>query len=61
MEQLEPSLIPFAVPRQVAEERLKVCKDCKEYKKPLCMKCGCIMPIKAQLNFADCPQNKWKM
>jgi hypothetical protein len=49
------------VSEEIAKERLAICKGCPEYIKltKQCLKCGCIMPLKAKLPDASCPLHKW--
>ena len=45
-----------------SKQRLKICKDCKNYHKifKTCKLCQCFMPIKVKLTDSICPINKWK-
>lgn len=49
------------VSRDIADERLNICKECPFFVKltKQCTKCGCIMPEKVKLSNAFCPINKW--
>ena len=43
------------------KERYDICKSC-EYLFKLtkqCEKCGCVMPLKVQIEEASCPMGKW--
>ena len=43
------------------KERYDICKSC-EYLFKLtkqCEKCGCVMPLKVQIEEASCPIGKW--
>ena len=42
-------------------ERAKICNECEHLNKVLgqCRKCGCWMPAKTRLNWAECPIGKW--
>jgi len=42
------------------EERLEICKSCEHYKLGICMKCGCILQVKARIPAAECPIGKWE-
>lgn len=49
------------VSKELAEERLSLCKACPELI-PLtstCKKCGCFMVAKVKLSKASCPLGKW--
>ena len=50
------------VSKEVAQERLDICKDCPFYTQGLgrCKKCGCFMPEKVKLPNAFCPVHKWE-
>lgn len=41
------------------ESREGVCLSCEYYRKPICIKCGCIIAIKARLQTSRCPVGKW--
>jgi hypothetical protein len=45
----------------VLEERLQICSTCPQFIKATkqCKKCGCFMNLKAKLENATCPINKW--
>jgi hypothetical protein len=51
--------IPFLTSKEIAEERLNICKACDEYALGVCKKCGCVMVAKTPLKFAGCPIGKW--
>jgi hypothetical protein len=42
-------------------ERAKICNECEHLNKLIsqCRKCGCWMPAKTRLNWAECPIGKW--
>lgn len=44
---------------EVAYARLKTCEGCEHYKEKRCVKCGCWMEQKANLQAASCPVGKW--
>ena len=48
-------------PSNIVRERLDVCKSCPFFRSGIqqCKKCGCIMPQKAKLADAFCPEHKW--
>jgi Family of unknown function (DUF6171) len=48
-------------PDELKTERLKVCKECDQFKPVTkqCAVCGCFMDFKAKLAEADCPLHKW--
>ena len=41
--------------------RLEICNQCEKFISVTkqCRECGCIMPLKARLNTANCPLGKW--
>ena len=42
------------------EERLKICGTCPHFwKRKICKKCGCVMPLKVKIKKAKCPEGKW--
>ena len=47
--------------REMAEDRYKVCLGCPHLRKKVdqCAKCGCYMPAKVWLAWAECPEKKW--
>lgn len=49
------------VPSLIKEERLAICRECPFFihATQQCKKCGCIMPQKAKLADAFCPEHKW--
>ena len=53
--------LPKSASTEVARERLKVCKDCDQYKKIIgtCALCGCVLEAKVMLLQAECPMDKW--
>lgn len=52
---------PFAKNREIAEQRLSICKECPRYVEALsrCRECGCFMKAKALWPSAACPLGKW--
>jgi hypothetical protein len=44
------------------DERIAVCKECPSYENITgrCRECGCFMFLKARIDDACCPLNKWK-
>jgi len=49
----------FLATAEKAFNRLEICKTCEFYRDTRCLKCGCFMEAKAQLEAATCPANKW--
>jgi len=49
----DEELEPFAL------RRIKICRECDQYKHFVCMQCGCFMPLKTKLRSAECPIAKW--
>jgi hypothetical protein len=49
------------VSKEAYSERLSICKGCPEFLSltSQCKKCGCVMKLKAKLELAVCPINKW--
>lgn len=48
------------VEQEIADERLKICKNCPQLSTAsICKICNCIMPIKTKLAYAACPLNLW--
>lgn len=48
-------------PSEIADERMKVCKECLDFQ-PLvsrCSMCGCIMAAKTKMMQSACPAGKW--
>jgi hypothetical protein len=41
------------------ENRESICIACEYYRKPICIKCGCVVAIKARLQTSRCPIGKW--
>lgn len=54
-------LLPKAAEELLAQERIKVCETCDEFKKLArqCRQCGCFVDLKAQILTAECPTGKW--
>jgi len=51
----------FFAEEKVYNDRISICSDCPQFDSVLtrCKDCGCFLYIKARLNSAKCPQNKW--
>jgi hypothetical protein len=49
------------VEEKVFQERLDICNGCPEFLKltSQCKECGCFMKVKARIQEAKCPLNKW--
>jgi hypothetical protein len=47
------------VKREIAEERLAICKQCDRLTLGVCKECGCFMLAKTTLRWASCPLGKW--
>ena len=45
--------------RDVAKKRLAECNNCEYYNGLRCSLCGCVMRIKAKIDFTKCPIGKW--
>jgi hypothetical protein len=47
--------------RDMAEQRYTQCLDCPHFRRKIdqCSKCGCYMPAKVWLAWAECPEGKW--
>jgi hypothetical protein len=41
------------------EHRLTICHACPERSDTVCLKCGCIMPLKAKMRVMECPLGRW--
>lgn len=50
---------PLLASAEKAYKRLEVCAGCEFFKETRCIKCGCFMEKKAQLELSQCPANKW--
>jgi len=50
----DEDLEPFAL------RRIKICRECDNYKLYFCTQCGCFMPAKTRLKMAECPIKKWE-
>jgi hypothetical protein len=53
--------LPPTASKELAEERLKLCEGCENFK-PLarqCNLCGCFMDVKSKLLEAQCPIELW--
>jgi hypothetical protein len=49
------------VNEELFNERFNICKSCPELIEltKQCKQCGCFMSVKAKLELAQCPLNKW--
>lgn len=47
--------------KELAEERMKVCKTCPAFKKMTrqCSLCGCFLDLKTKILKAECPIQRW--
>ena len=46
--------------KEIAEERLNICKACDEYTSlKICKACNCFMPMKVKFKNKFCPIDKW--
>lgn len=50
--------MPITAPVDV-NKRLEICNACEHYDNGTCKLCGCGMSIKARMETAHCPINKW--
>jgi len=41
------------------KSREDFCLACEYYRKPICIRCGCVIAIKARLQTSKCPIGKW--
>lgn len=54
------------VDKEIAQDRLKTCKNCKFCIKKSsnyfsrCIICACFLTLKTKISCADCSQNKWE-
>ena len=47
--------------REEYNRRISICSKCDQKNgMNICTACGCIIPLKAKLEFAGCPLKKWK-
>lgn len=53
---IDPNTEP---PESFAQQRIAICRSCEHYKLFVCTQCGCFMPAKTRLKFAECPIKKW--
>lgn len=46
---------------EVAEERMKLCRDCEQFQPTIsrCKLCGCMMVAKTKMMDSSCPADKW--
>lgn len=44
------------------KERMEICKKCPKYRKLIktCKECGCFMPLKTRIRWAECPDGLWR-
>lgn len=51
----------WAKRQRIADERLKICKECEHLEHTLlqCEVCGCFMKGKTLFPFSKCPLDKW--
>jgi hypothetical protein len=51
----------FARRREIAKDRLDICKTCEQYVEATtqCKECWCFMSAKTLWPSADCPLGKW--
>jgi ribosomal protein L32 len=51
----------FLLKKETAKDRYNICKNCDEFNLSLklCKNCGCFMPTKVKISYAECPRNKW--
>lgn len=47
--------------KDTVEYRLEICANCDKFnaEEKRCTLCGCFMMVKANLEVANCPDNKW--
>lgn len=50
---------PLLASAEKAYTRLEICQGCEFFRDKRCLKCGCFMEAKTQLEVATCPVNKW--
>lgn len=50
---------PLMASIEKAKARMDICNTCEFFKQTRCLKCGCFMEKKVQLESANCPINKW--
>jgi len=41
------------------QNRESICQACEYYRKPICLRCGCVTAIKARMQTSKCPIEKW--
>jgi hypothetical protein len=53
--------LPALADGELAEERMKVCRECDHFRKMIinCEICGCFLPGKTKLLEMRCPIDKW--
>lgn len=49
------------VPKNIQEERYKICQECDEFINltKQCKKCLCFMPVKTKFRDMKCPKDLW--
>ena len=47
--------------QQSYQDRYEICKKCPKFSKfwKICSECGCFMPLKTKIRWAECPDGKW--
>lgn len=40
-------------------DRVKICKECEFFNRGICLKCGCVIIVKARMATTGCPLGKW--
>lgn len=46
--------------KEIADNRLEICKLCEKLNRGTCLSCGCYVEIRAALKNGRCPNKKWK-
>lgn len=46
-------------PKNIIEDRIKICKGCPSLKQNRCQVCGCYITVKAGMDVEKCPDGKW--
>ena len=50
----------FFVKTVVSDHRMTICRACDQLSEHnFCNQCGCYMPLKTKMGWADCPLKKW--
>jgi hypothetical protein len=48
------------VSKSLRQQRIEICNSCKKMTAfKFCKACGCFLPVKTYLKFAECPLDKW--